>query len=83
MGGLRFWEDFRHGEPGLGCRDLPSAGDLLHCLHWTVSAILYCMGQEGDKADIDCAVAAARAAFKLGSAWRTIDASARGALLYK
>jgi len=42
-----------------------------------------CQVQEGDKADIDCAVAAARAAFKLGSAWRTIDASARGGLLYK
>jgi acyl-CoA reductase-like NAD-dependent aldehyde dehydrogenase len=39
--------------------------------------------QEGTKADIDKAVAAARAAFKLGSTWRTMDASARGRLLEK
>jgi len=38
---------------------------------------------EGDKADIDKAVAAARAAFKLGSKWRTMDASARGRLMNK
>lgn len=39
--------------------------------------------QEGDKADVDKAVTAARAAFKLGSTWRTLDASARGRLLHK
>jgi len=39
--------------------------------------------QEGDKADIDKAVAAARAAFKSGSTWRTMDASKRGSYLYK
>jgi acyl-CoA reductase-like NAD-dependent aldehyde dehydrogenase len=39
--------------------------------------------QEGDQADIDNAVAAARTAFKRGSAWRTMDASARGLLLLK
>lgn len=39
--------------------------------------------QEGDKADVDIAVKAARAAFKLGSKWRTMDASDRGKLLYK
>jgi len=39
--------------------------------------------QEADKADVDKAVAAARAAFKLGSPWRTMDASQRGHLLYK
>lgn len=33
--------------------------------------------------DIDLAVKAARAAFKLGSEWRTMDASARGQLMYK
>jgi len=38
---------------------------------------------EGDKADIDKAVAAAKAAFKLGSPWRTMDASVRGRLLNK
>merc|ERR1711990_427116 len=40
-----------------------------------------CSVQEGDKADIELAVAAARKAFSLGSAWRTMDASARGLLL--
>ncbi|XP_051168044.1 aldehyde dehydrogenase, mitochondrial [Leptopilina boulardi] len=37
--------------------------------------------QEGDTADIDIAVKAARKAFKLGSPWRTMDASMRGKLL--
>merc|ERR1712156_764155 len=40
-----------------------------------------CSVQEGDKADVELAVAAARRAFSLGSAWRTMDASARGQLL--
>jgi len=39
--------------------------------------------QEGDKADVDKAVVAARKAFQLGSPWRTMDASQRGRLLYK
>ncbi|CAD5210119.1 unnamed protein product [Bursaphelenchus okinawaensis] len=39
--------------------------------------------QEGDKADIDDAVKAARDAFKLGSPWRTMDASDRGLLLHR
>ena len=42
-----------------------------------------CDVQEGDKADVDKAVKAAREAFKLGSPWRTMDASQRGRLLYK
>uniref|UniRef100_A0A1W7R9T2 aldehyde dehydrogenase (NAD(+)) n=1 Tax=Hadrurus spadix TaxID=141984 RepID=A0A1W7R9T2_9SCOR len=42
-----------------------------------------CEVQEGDKADIDIAVKAAREAFKLNSPWRTMDASARGVLLNK
>nr|XP_050045114.1 aldehyde dehydrogenase, mitochondrial-like [Dermacentor andersoni] len=37
--------------------------------------------QEGDKADVDKAVRAARQAFELGSEWRTMDASDRGVLL--
>lgn len=37
--------------------------------------------QEGEKADVDLAVAAARRAFQLGSPWRTTDASQRGRLL--
>lgn len=39
--------------------------------------------QEGDKADVDKAVKAARAAFARGSEWRTMDASKRGRLLFK
>jgi len=42
-----------------------------------------CQVQEGDKADVDKAVAAARAAFKLGSPWRKLDASHRGKLIHK
>jgi len=38
---------------------------------------------EGDKADVEKAVAAAKHAFELGSPWRRMDASARGRLLYK
>jgi len=40
-----------------------------------------CHVAEGDKADVDIAVKAARDAFKLGSRWRTMDASERGLLL--
>ena len=42
-----------------------------------------CEVAEGDKADVDKAVLAATEAFKLGSAWRTMDASQRGNLLLK
>ena len=42
-----------------------------------------CDVAEGDKEDVDKAVAAAREAFKLGSPWRTMDASQRGRLLSK
>jgi len=38
---------------------------------------------EGDKADVNKAVEAAKAAFKLKSPWRTMDASKRGAILWK
>ncbi|XP_076644607.1 aldehyde dehydrogenase [Halictus rubicundus] len=37
--------------------------------------------QEADAADVDVAVNAANKAFKLGSPWRTMDASQRGVLL--
>nr|CAB3220988.1 aldehyde dehydrogenase, mitochondrial [Phallusia mammillata] len=40
-----------------------------------------CEVQEGDRADVNKAVAAAKEAFKLGSPWRTMDASQRGRLL--
>lgn len=42
-----------------------------------------CDVAEGDKADVDKAVAAAKEAFRMGSPWRTMDASERGRLLYK
>lgn len=42
-----------------------------------------CDVQEGDKADVDKAVAAAKEAFKLGSPWRKMDARERGRLMYK
>lgn len=42
-----------------------------------------CDVHEGDKADVDKAVAAACAAFELGSPWRTMDASNRGKLIHK
>ena len=42
-----------------------------------------CDVAEADKEDVDRATAAAREAFKLGSPWRTMDASERGRLLYK
>lgn len=42
-----------------------------------------CNVAEGDKADVDKAVKAAKTAFKLGSSWRTVDASQRGRFLYK
>jgi aldehyde dehydrogenase (NAD+) len=42
-----------------------------------------CDVAEGNKADVDKAVKAARDAFKLGSPWRRMDAAERGHLLYK
>ncbi|CAG5119457.1 unnamed protein product [Candidula unifasciata] len=42
-----------------------------------------CEVQGAEKEDVDLAVAAARAAFKLGSPWRTLDASKRGYLINK
>jgi len=38
---------------------------------------------EGDKADVDLAVKAAKEAFKRGSEWRNLNASTRGKLLWK
>ena len=45
--------------------------------------LIVCKVAEGGKADVDLAVEAARRAFKLGSVWRTMDASERGRLLNK
>lgn len=38
---------------------------------------------EGDKADVDLAVKAAKTAFARGSVWRDMNASARGRLMNK
>lgn len=42
-----------------------------------------CQLQEGDKADIDKAVAAAKKAFEIGSEWRTMHVAKRGKLIDK
>ena len=42
-----------------------------------------CQVSEGDKEDVKVAVKAAKEAFKLGSVWRTMDASKRGQMLGK
>jgi len=42
-----------------------------------------CEVSEGDKVDVDLAVAAAKRAFAFGSEWRTMDASERGRLMHK
>ena len=42
-----------------------------------------CSVQAADAVDVNKAVAAAKEAFKLGSEWRTMDASERGVLLYR
>ncbi|XP_063042357.1 aldehyde dehydrogenase, mitochondrial-like [Engraulis encrasicolus] len=42
-----------------------------------------CQVAEGDKADVDKAVKAAKDAFRLGSPWRRMDASHRGLLLHR
>ena len=42
-----------------------------------------CEVAEGDRADVDKAVKAASQAFRLGSEWRTMDASERGRLMFK
>ena len=39
--------------------------------------------EEGDAADIDKAVKAARKAFEIGSEWRSMEPAARGTLLHK
>ncbi|XP_069332487.1 aldehyde dehydrogenase 1A1-like isoform X3 [Eulemur rufifrons] len=44
---------------------------------------IICHVEEGDKEDVDKAVKVARQAFQIGSPWRTMDASARGRLLFK
>jgi len=52
-------------------------------VHNPATEELLCNIAEGDKADIDKAVAAAQNAFGNNSPWRTMDASLRGRLMYK
>lgn len=58
------------------------SGDRLEVFHPATGEVI-CDVAEGDKADVDIAVAAARKAFEVGSPWRTMDASMRGRLIYK
>lgn len=58
------------------------SGKTFPVLNPTTGAVIVDV-QEGDKLDVDKAVQAARQAFKLGSTWRTMDASRRGLLLNK
>ena len=47
------------------------------------SGEVICQVSEARENDVDAAVASGRAAFRLGSEWRTMDASQRGELLYR
>uniref|UniRef100_A0A672YDK6 Aldehyde dehydrogenase 1 family, member A3 n=1 Tax=Sphaeramia orbicularis TaxID=375764 RepID=A0A672YDK6_9TELE len=47
------------------------------------TGVKLCDVEEGDKDDVDRAVAAAKAAQQRGSAWRRMDASSRGRLLHR
>jgi hypothetical protein len=63
------------------CRSSKSCRQLweilgFYCNQWHLAIIDF-------QADVDIAVNAAKEAFKLGSPWRTMDASERGRLLYK
>ena len=44
---------------------------------------IICQIAEGDAIDVDKVVEAAKKAFAFGSTWRTMDASARGKLMFK
>ncbi|VDP75323.1 unnamed protein product [Echinostoma caproni] len=59
-----------------------STGKKFKTINPTTEEVI-CEVHEPSDADINKAVAAAKAAFRRGSAWRTMDASARGRLLYK
>ena len=47
------------------------------------SGEVICKVSEARENDVDAAVASGRAAFRLGSEWRTMDASHRGELLHR
>ena len=66
----------------IGGKWVPSAsGKTFDTIHPATEEVI-CKVAEGDKADIDAAVDAAREAFDNGP-WRTMDARDRGALIYK
>jgi aldehyde dehydrogenase (NAD+) len=66
----------------IGGKWLPSAsGKTFDTIHPATEEVI-CKVAEGDKADVDAAVDAAREAFDNGP-WRTMDARDRGALIYK
>jgi aldehyde dehydrogenase (NAD+) len=66
----------------IGGKWLPSAsGKTFDTIHPATEEVI-CQVAEGDKADVDAAVDAAREAFDHGP-WRTMDARDRGALIYK
>ena len=52
-------------------------------LYFEFSMFLFSLLMLAVKADVDKAVSAAKAAFKRGSPWRTMDASARATLMNK
>ncbi len=66
----------------IGGKWVPSAsGKTFDTIHPATEEVI-CKVAEGDKADVDAAVDAAREAFDNGP-WRTMDARDRGALIYK
>ncbi len=66
----------------IGGKWVPSAsGKTFDTIHPANEEVI-CKVAEGDKADVDAAVDAAREAFDNGP-WRTMDARDRGALMYK
>ena len=60
----------------------PASGKMFETYNPTTGDVIAHVA-EGDAADVDRAVAAAREAFALGSEWRRMDASYRGVLLNK
>jgi aldehyde dehydrogenase (NAD+) len=66
----------------IGGKWVPAAsGKTFETIHPATEEVI-CNVAEGDKADVDAAVDAAREAFDNGP-WRTMDARDRGALMYK
>ncbi len=66
----------------IGGKWLPAAsGKTFDTIHPATEEVI-CQVAEGDKADVDAAVDAAREAFDHGP-WRSMDARDRGALIYK